>query len=100
MSMKIRFGEKDSKKIIAKIKDTMGDRPLGQMVDFSQDGTDIVVTISKMGTSKLIFAHKSAGEGSELTLSSEKIALTHKAFKDEVKEKIIAVIQKAGGTVV
>lgn len=98
--MKIRFGEKDSKKIITKIKETMGDRKLGQMVDFSQEGSDIVVTISKMGTSKLIFAHKPAGEGSELTLSSEKIAFTHKAFQDEVKEKIIAVIQKAGGTVV
>ncbi len=98
--MKIRFSEKDPKKIITKIKETMGDRKLGQMVDFIQEGNDVVVTISKMGTSKLTFAHKTAGEGSELTLASEKIALAHKAFKDEVKEKIIAVIQKAGGTVV
>lgn len=98
--MKVTFkSEKDANKIISKIKTAMGDRQLGQMVDFSCEGKQVVVTISKLGTSKLFFDHKVQGDDSQLTLTSEKIALTHKAFKDEVTEKILSVIKQAGGNI-
>ena len=56
-------------------------------------------TISKLGTSILSFAEKATAGGLEYTLASEKIAFAHKAFKGEVTEKILKIVEKAGGKV-
>ena len=97
--MNIFFTEKSSDKIIASIKSAMGERELGKMVSFALQGKNLIVTISKLGTSSLTFAHKDRDDGCEYTLTSEKIAFAHKIFKDEVKEKILKVISQAGGKV-
>lgn len=97
--MKIRFDEKDPQKIVSNIKKVMGERELAKMVDFECADEEIVVKISKLGTSTLVFSHAPAGAGSQLELQSEKIAFAHKAFKDEVKDKIMKVIQQAGGKI-
>lgn len=97
--MKVFFSEKNRDKILASIKDAMGDRALGQMVSFSLGAGMLEVVISKLGTSTLQFKEKEVDKGLEYVLSHEKVAFTHKAFKDEVTAKIVKVIQKAGGQV-
>lgn len=97
--MNVFFSEKDRDKILASIKNAMGDRALGQMVDFKLEAGSLQVVISKLGTSTLQFKEKVSEKGIEFALTSEKIAFTHKAFKDEVKSKIVRVIEKAGGKV-
>lgn len=77
----------------------MGERKLADMVNFALKTGQLEVTISKLGTSVLQFSEKDTDKGLEYTLANEKIALTHRAFKDEVTQKIARVIEKAGGKV-
>lgn len=99
MAMKVFFEQKDRNKILTSIKDAMGGRKLAELVKFDVKPGSLMVTISKMGTSSLNFAEKEVAKGIEYHLESEKIALTHRAFKDEVTQKIIQVIKSAGGQV-
>ena len=97
--MKVFFSEKDRNKVLTSIKQAMGDRKLAEIVDFSLTPTNLQVVISKMGTSTLTFDETENDQGLEYTLTKEKIAFAHKAFKDDVTRKIINVVEQAGGEV-
>jgi hypothetical protein len=97
--MQIHFHDNDPKSIIAKIKDVMGDRQLGKMVTFDLSGNEMIVTISKLGTSSLHFTCSKVTDGCDFELTKEKIALAHKPLKGEVTAKIYKVIEKAGGII-
>jgi hypothetical protein len=98
--MKVLFQETDRSKVLADIKSALGDRKLSEMVSFAMTTGNLEVTISKFGTSTLQFSEKPVANGLEYSLANEKIAFAHKAFKDEVTQKILRVIEKAGGKVV
>lgn len=97
--MKVHFAEKDRNKVLQAIQAAMGDRKLGEIVKFAMGKDTLEVIISKLGTSTLQFKETASANGLEYALASEKIAFTHKAFKDEVTQKIVKVIQQAGGKV-
>ncbi len=97
--MNIEFKEKDRNKILASIHEAMGGRKLAELVTFNLKTGALEVVISKLGTSTLTFAESPAATGISYKLTSEKIAFTHKAFKDEVTKKIMAVIEQAGGKI-
>jgi hypothetical protein len=97
--VKVFFAEKDRDKIMTSIKNAMGGRELAKIVNFNLGGGKLEVVISKMGTSTLTFTEKENPQGLEYLLSGEKIAFTHKPFKDDVTEKIVKVIKSAGGKV-
>lgn len=97
--MKIFFAEKNLESIVTMLKEAMGERQLSKMVSFDVNNNGMVVTISKLGTSTLTFDRKETAEGSEFLLAKEKIALAHRPMKNEVKEKILKVVQKAGGKI-
>jgi len=98
--MKFRFPKQDGKSIIKAIEQALGGRSLADMVKFEATAANLVVTISKLGTSTLTFARSDAGNEVEYALKEEKIAFAHKAFKDEVTQKLLNVIEKAGGKLV
>lgn len=97
--MKISFPAQDTKKIVAAIKKAMGDRALTEIVEFSVDNSNMIVTISKMGTSTLTFSRDDNGENAIFTMTGEKIAFTHRAFKGEVTDALVKIVKKAGGTI-
>jgi hypothetical protein len=97
--MKVFFTEKDRTKVLSSIKTAMGDRELAKMVTFNMVSDGLEVVISKFGTSTLKFDEKASDQGLEYALASEKIAFTHRALKGEVTNKIVKVIEKAGGKV-
>lgn len=97
--MRIHFPETDRDKVIASITSALGGRALAEILEFKVVPGTLSVTISKLGTSVLSFVEKSHSGGLEYTLSGEKIAFTHKAFKGEVTEKIVKIVEKAGGKV-
>ena len=97
--MNILFQEKDPSKIIAEIKKVMGTRQLAQMVDFTLVDGDLLVTISKLGKSTLSFKRQETTNGCQFKLEKEKIALAHKPLKNDVKGKILKVIERAGGEI-
>jgi hypothetical protein len=99
MTMKVTFEQKDRTKILESIQQAMSGRKLGDIVKFGLAAGKLEVVISKMGTSTLQFKESTTPTGLAYALESEKIAFTHKAFKDEVTKKIVQVIEQAGGKV-
>lgn len=99
--MKISFPKQPNAKIIQSIRQAMEGRSLNDLVSIEEQGSDVIVKISKLGTSVLTFKRtEDDGKDSvQLDLVGEKIAFAHKAFKDEVKLKFSEVIKKAGGIV-
>lgn len=97
--MKAFFTEKDRHKILDNIKTAMGDRKLADIVQFALKPGGLEITISKLGTSVLHFVEKERDGGLEYVLSSEKIAFTHRALKNEVAQKIMNIIEIAGGKI-
>lgn len=97
--MKVEFQEKDRLKVLAAIESAMGGRKLAEMVKFNLKPGVLEVVISKLGTSTLTFSETDSIKGLSYNLSNEKIAFTHRAFKDEVTQKIAKVIEQAGGKV-
>jgi GTP-sensing pleiotropic transcriptional regulator CodY len=97
--MKICFTETDPKKVLASIKSAMGGRKLAEMVSFELEDQLLKVIIAKMGQSVLTFSESRQDDSIEYSLKDEKIAFAHKPFKHDVTEKILYVIEKAGGVV-
>ncbi len=97
--MKFTFKDQDSNTILDSITSILSGRKLGKMVSLEPEAQGLIVKISKMGTSKLIFDRLDTEDGFELILVKEKIALSHKAFKGEVTEKFIEIVKQAGGQV-
>ena len=97
--MKAFFAGKDLNAIKQAIEDAMKGRKLGDLTQMSVVGTRLEATISKMGTSKLVFASTARDGGTEVTLTEEKLALAHRPLRGEVKEKLARVVEQAGGTV-
>jgi hypothetical protein len=97
--MKAFFAGKDLNAIRQAIEDAMKGRKLGQLTRMSVVGTRLEATISKMGTSTLVFSSLQRDGGTEVTLTEERLALTHRPLRGEVKEKLSHVVEQAGGTV-
>lgn len=97
--MKIQFPSQSTSDIINSLKKELSGRSLGDLVSLDSSGHDLIMKISKLGTSSLIFSRSENPGAVVFTLTSEKIAFAHKAFKDDVKQKLQQVIIKVGGTV-
>lgn len=97
--MKVQFKIQPNSNIIDAIRKTMEGRALGDIVSIDEEGGQLVVKISKLGTSTLSFNRLEKDGHAVFTLASEKIAFAHKAFKDDVKTKFLHVVEKSGGTV-
>jgi len=98
--MKFSFPQDDTTVITGKIMEQLGGRELGKMVQFMPTDSGLVVEIDKFGKSRLEFDRSEDGGNSIFELTKEKIALAHRAFKDEVSGKLRTVIEKAGGTII
>ena len=98
--MNIQFQETDPKKALKAINEALDERDLKKMVSIGLEGEDLVVVISKLGKSRLRFTPgKGEDKGLSYSLTNEKIALSHRAFKEDVTEKIKVLLKDAGGRV-
>lgn len=97
--MKIGFDKHSPAEAVAALENNLSGRKLGSMVSFELDTNELVVVISKLGKSKLNFSVNKAGQNTEFNLASEKIALSHRALKDSVIEKLEKVIVESGGKI-
>lgn len=98
--MLLRFDEKDPGLILEAILAQFAGKSLDRYVDFNMAEEEIMVTIKKMGRSHLVFTWETGENGLTLRLKSEKIALAHRAFRNEVANGILRVLQEAGGQVI
>lgn len=97
--MRAKFPQKDPKEVLSAMQKVLSGRELGNLVSLSLSGQELVVTISKLGTSTITFGSAALGGGLEFTLKNEKIAFAHRPFKDEVMKKFEHLIEQAGGKV-
>jgi len=97
--MKVQFAKQSNQIIITGLRQAMDGRALGDMVSIDEERGGLMVKISKLGTSTLQFDRSENGEYAIFTLSEEKIAFAHRAFKDDVKSKLVHIIEKSGGKI-
>lgn len=97
--MKIFFPCQSNEDVIDKIKSKMGGRKINDIVQFESLDAGLNIVIKSMGTSKLIFDRQDDKKEICFTLTKEKIALTHRAFKDGLTDKLVKIIEEAGGRV-
>ena len=98
--MNIFFEASSVQEVCDKIQECLNGRKLGDLVSLEAKGSELVVKISKAGTSTLTFASSANDGGLQFNKTGEKIALTHRMFKDEVTSKFQQVVENAGGKVV
>ena len=97
--MKFFFPETDAAKIVTSLNDAMSGRKLGKMVDIESKGSEIKITISKLGKTTIEFSQTPADGGVEWSKTKEKVALSHRAVKGEVIEKIYKIVVGVGGKI-
>lgn len=97
--MKIQFPKQSNAQVITALQKVLTGRSLGDLVSLEDQDNNLVMKISKLGTSSLIFSRSEVGANVLYTLTEEKIAFAHRAFKDDVKAKLENVVTKAGGSV-
>jgi len=97
--MKFSLPEASPSDVKNKVLDALGGKELSKIVDFEFSDKNLIVTISKLGISKLTFDQEKTSDGMVYTLKNEKIAFTHKAFKGDVMSKILTVIEGIGGKI-
>lgn len=97
--MKVEYDEQPIGDILKKIEEMLGGRQLGEMVSIQETDEGFDLIVDKMGKSKLSFNSECKDGKVCFDLTKEKIAFTHKPFQDEVKKKIVSVIEKTGGKV-
>ena len=97
--MKIEFPKKPTPQIIKDLNGVLDKRAFPQTISLSHESNDLVVKISKMGTSTLIFTRTDAKKRAEFSLTSENIAFAHKPFYGQFKDELLSVVEEAGGKV-
>lgn len=81
---------------VQKVKAVIANRELGKMTTIAKAGDEIVVTISKMGTTEIRYAVAAVGSGFKAHLSNEKIAFAHRPFRADIEGKLQSVMEKLG----
>jgi hypothetical protein len=74
-------------------------RELGKIVSLSASQDVITITLAKLGTSELRYSVVKQTDGTRVaTLTQEKIALTHRAFRSDIEQKLMRILEKCGAT--
>ena len=98
--MNIQFQESNPREILRALESALRQESLQNMVSFSLSDLELKVTISKLGKSHLFFSVDKQAEKTIFSFTKEKIALTHRALKGEVKKDIQQIVESAGGKII
>jgi hypothetical protein len=93
------FPGKTPDAILRSIQDQLRGRKLGDLSTLTLRNNQLTVTISKLGTSTLTFLVQPRGADTDISLTQEKLALTHKPFRAEVETKVLRLVERAGGII-
>ena len=95
------FEVKDTEpeKFTKKVRRSLMKGELAKIARFEPDGPDkILITFSQFGTTKITYNIERIGEGFKATKTSEKVAMTHGMFKNEVESKLADLLRRLGAT--
>ena len=102
--LKVRFSGVSSGEIFKAIEERLDGRKLGSLVSLNLEGSELMVTVSKLGTSKIRFevieeTTQDEGLCTTLCLLDKKIPWAHKVLEKELARKLTDIIQQSGGDV-
>lgn len=80
-----------------RMREAMVGRALGSIATVTVACDELVLTVSRLGTSEVRFRTTPSGTGFRAVRSGEKIALPHRPFREEMERKLEGVVRKAGG---
>lgn len=86
----------DPEAFVAKVREELSGRELGEIVSLELEGEELVVRFSRMGTSELRYALKMVDGGFNAHLAHERIALLHGAFRQTFEDKFEQIIAHVG----
>ncbi len=95
--MHFSFEDTTPEVVIECLTDELENRELGQLVSFDLSESELVVTIRKMGRSRLAFDVTSGDHGHEFSLREQRVALSHRPFRAKVEVLIQEVVENLGG---
>ncbi|ETW98642.1 MAG: hypothetical protein ETSY2_42490 [Candidatus Entotheonella gemina] len=97
--MHFSFNNTTPQVVIQRMIKELKNRKLERMVNFDLTESKLIVTIRKLGCSRLVFDVKSDASGHEFSLRERHIVLTHRPFRVEVEKLIQEVVDDLGGQV-
>lgn len=97
--MRFSFDNTTPQEVIQRMTKELKTRELDKRVTFDLSKTELVVTIRRLGRSRLVFDIKSSDKGHEFSLREQQTALAHRPFRTEVEKLIQEVVDDLGGHV-
>jgi hypothetical protein len=98
--MEIILPTKPTDRLINVIEKVIDRRGLSDNVSLSHEGKQLVVRVSRLGTSTLIFSRTDARRKAHFSLTSEEIAMSHRFSYSEFANQLRSIVEEAGGEVV
>jgi hypothetical protein len=95
------FQNSDTSAFAQAFSKALGGRELGKILSVSATTDTLVITMSKLGTSRLKYVVTHQADGRHTAkLQDESIALTHRAFRAEIERKLTRVLESCGASCV
>ncbi len=98
--MKIKFSRGKPETIVKRVKTEIKNKELSNLVEVSRKQKRLYLTFTKLGTTTLTFKEEPSPQGVLWALEKEKIAFSHKVFKETMTHKIHGIIEKMGGELI
>jgi hypothetical protein len=98
--MKIYFKEYQPLDVAKKLRNNLAKHSSKGWIDLKLQKNKIIITVSKLGTSKIFFSSSSYGaKGCCWELTDMKVAFAHKLYREDFKSRTVKFFQQAGGIV-
>jgi hypothetical protein len=98
--LKFAFSDLTAVQVLELVQNGLGGKDLAKILKFDLSPDALTVSISKFGTSELVFSYKEkASGGVHFDLAHQKIAFAHRAYQGDVMEKLAKIITDAGGKI-
>ncbi|MCX7631719.1 MAG: hypothetical protein N2Z22_00100 [Turneriella sp.] len=86
-------------KFLRKMERALAKGELGKYAKMSLNLPEARIAFEKMGITEFVYEIRLVGDSFTATKKSEKVALTHALFRNEVERELERIIRRFGGTV-
>ena len=97
--MDVIFKSLDLQEILAKVNQNLRKSPLNKMVHLTLDENQLIMTVSKLGKSRIYMEVLQWESETRFTVKREDIRPQHKPLRPFVVDSICNVLEQSGGTV-
>lgn len=99
MIKSFKVSQGSASEFIKNVTESLATRELGKIANISMINEKIVIRFSKLGKSEVFFSLTKQPNGFECIHESEKISLTHRAFRTDIETKLAKVLEQNGAII-